>query len=125
LKTVEELEGEVRSLVTAERETFKTRLGEKSDMERELIKQLLDIGLAPYVITLQDRQLFAEQLAQRLEPANPLANPEVPEEGFLVVPTDAERDDADQGERGNFGEMPNRPYEGNDEYGSADPERGV
>ena len=125
LKTKEELEGEVRTLITAERETFKTRLGEKSDMERDLIKQLLDIGLAPYVITLQDRQLFAEQLAQRLEPVNPLANPEVPEEGFPVVPTDAERDDADQGERGNFGEMPNRPYEGNDEYGSAAPERGV
>lgn len=125
LKTTEELEGEVRSLVTAERETFKTRLGEKSDMEREMIKQLLDIGLAPYVITLQDRQLFAEQLAEKLEPVDPLANPEVPEEGFQVVPNDAERDDGDQGERGNFGEMPNRPYEGNDEYGSADPDRGV
>jgi hypothetical protein len=77
------------------------------------------------VITLRDRQLFAEQLAERLEPPNPLANPEVPEEGFQVVPDDREQNDGDQGERGDFGEMPNRIYEGNDEYGSADPERGV
>ena len=109
------LEGEVRSLVTAERESFKTRLGEKSDMERELVKQLLDIGLAPYVITLQDRQLFAQQLEERVRPIDPLGNPEVPEEGFQEVPTDAERDDADQGERGDFGDMPNRPAE--DSYG--------
>jgi len=107
LRSAESLEGEVRSLVTAERESFKTRLGEKSDMERELVKQLLDIGLAPYVITLKDRQLFARQLEERIRP-DPLGNPEVPEEGFQEVPLDTERDDPDQGERGDFGVMPDR-----------------
>lgn len=124
LRTSVALEGEVRSLVTAERESFKTRLGEKSDMERELVKQLLDIGLAPYVITLQDRQLFAQQLEERVRP-DPLGNPAVPEEGFQEVPNDLERDDAVQGERGDFGEMPNRPYEGDDSYGDAVADIGV
>jgi hypothetical protein len=123
-RTSAALEGEVRSLITAERESFKTRLGEKSDMERELVKQLLDIGLAPYVITLQDRQLFAQQLEERVRP-DPLGNPEVPEEGFQEVPTDAERDDAAQGERGDFGDMPSRPYGADDEYADFSTDIGV
>ena len=122
LRPKEALEGEVRSLITAERESFKTRLGQKSDMERELVKQLLDIGLAPYVITLQDRQLFAQQLEEKIRPLDPLGNPEVPEEGFQEVPTDADRDDPDQGERGGYGDMPNREE---DTYGDAAPDVGV
>ena len=122
LRQKEALEGEVRSLITAERESFKTRLGEKSDMERELVKQLLDIGLAPYVITLQDRQLFAQQLEEKIRPVDPLGNPDVPEEGFQEVPTDADRDDPDQGERGGYGDMPNREE---DTYGEAAPDVGV
>jgi hypothetical protein len=122
LRQKEALEGEVRSLITAERESFKTRLGEKSDMDRELIKQLLDIGLAPYVITLQDRQLFAQQLEEKIRPVDPLGNPDVPEEGFQEVPTDADRDDPDQGERGVYGEMPNREE---DTYGDYAPDVGV
>jgi hypothetical protein len=121
LRSAESLEGEVRSLVTAERESFKTRLGEKSDMERELVKQLLDIGLAPYVITLKDRQLFARQLEERIRP-DPLGNPEVPEEGFQEVPLDTERDDPDQGERGDFGVMPDRTE---DTYGDYSADIGV
>lgn len=124
LRKEEDIKAEVRTLITAERETFKTRLGEKSDMERELIKQLLDIGLAPYVILLKDRQLFAQQLEDRVRPVTePETN--VPEEGFQEVPNDNERDEPDQGERGDFGEMPNRPYEGDDIYGDYSDDVGV
>jgi cobalamin biosynthesis protein CobT len=123
--TEEELSDNVRTLITAERDTFKTRLGQKLDMEREQIKQLLDIGLAPYIITLDDRRLFADQLRQTIESTNPLGDADVPEEGFQQVPNDSEQNDPDQGESGNFGDMANREYEGEDDYGKMDPERGV
>jgi len=44
-----------------ERETFKSRMREMDDSEREVTKQLLDIGLAGYIITNEDRKLFAKE----------------------------------------------------------------
>jgi len=47
-----------------ERETFKSRMRGMDDSEREVTKQLLDIGLAGYIITNEDRKLFAREEMQ-------------------------------------------------------------
>lgn len=119
LRPAAELDGEVRILITKEREQFKDTLGRRGDVERDLIKQLLDVGLAPYIMTLRDRQKLAEDLEETLRPKDVLEErPEVPEEGFPAVPKDTEQNDPDEGEAGDYGDAANRPYEGNDVYGN-------
>jgi len=49
------------SLRAKERETFKQRMRQMPDQEREVTKQLLDIGLAGYIITNEDRRMFARE----------------------------------------------------------------
>lgn len=117
VRTLPEVDKEVLLLRTTERTNFVKRLGEMSDQERQLMKDLLDRNMAPYVMTLKDRQLISQQLQERLEREITMPE-EVPEEGFPRTREDTERDDADQGERGDYGDMPNRPYEGNDVYGN-------
>ena len=46
---------------TKERETFKQRMRNLNDTQREITKMLLDIGVAPYVITNEDREIFARE----------------------------------------------------------------
>lgn len=48
-------------LRTREREVFKLRMRNMNDTEREVTKMLLDIGIAPYIITNEDRELFAAE----------------------------------------------------------------
>jgi E3 ubiquitin-protein ligase DOA10 len=50
-----------QSLRAKERETFKQRMRQMPDQEREVTKQLLDIGLAGYIITNEDRRMFARE----------------------------------------------------------------
>ena len=50
-----------QSLQATERETFKQRMRRMPDAEREVTKQLLDIGLAGFIITNEDRRLFAKE----------------------------------------------------------------
>jgi hypothetical protein len=57
---------EVNKLRAAERIKFVQRMAQKSDQEREVIQDLLAIGLAPYVMTNQDRIELAQE-AQRLQ----------------------------------------------------------
>ena len=52
-------------LVAAERIKFVERMARKTDTEREIIQDLLKIGLAPYVITRSDREMLARE-AERL-----------------------------------------------------------
>jgi hypothetical protein len=49
-----------------ERETFTARMKIKSDLDREITKELLDIGLAPYIITNEDRETFAAELMKNI-----------------------------------------------------------
>lgn len=46
---------------TKERETFKQRMRSMNDTQREITKMLLDIGVAPYIITNEDRETFARE----------------------------------------------------------------
>jgi len=52
---------EDQGLRAREREVLKARLREKNDAEREILKLLLDIGIAPYIITNKDREQFAKE----------------------------------------------------------------
>lgn len=56
---------EVNKLRATERLKVVSDMAKKSDTEREVIGDLLRIGLAPYIITLQDRSLFARE-AERM-----------------------------------------------------------
>jgi hypothetical protein len=59
----------VNKLVAAERMKFVQRMAQKSDSEREILQELLKIGLAPYVITRSDREeIFRdEELVQEVD----------------------------------------------------------
>jgi hypothetical protein len=46
---------------TKERERFKQRMRSMNDTQREITKMLLDIGVAPYIITNEDRETFARE----------------------------------------------------------------
>jgi len=52
---------EVAKLRARERHTIVDDLKVRSDSDRELIRDLLQIGLAPYIVTLQDRAMFARE----------------------------------------------------------------
>ena len=57
---------EANKLRSSERMKFVQRMAQKSDQEREVIQDLLKIGLAPYIMTNQDRSELAQE-AQRLQ----------------------------------------------------------
>ncbi len=61
LITKEQASRQDSALRTRERETFKMRMRNMNDTEREVTKMLLDIGIAPYIITNEDRELFAAE----------------------------------------------------------------
>jgi hypothetical protein len=61
LITKEQATTQDSNLRTRERELFKHRMRQMNDTEREATKMLLDIGIAPYIITNQDREIFARE----------------------------------------------------------------
>lgn len=56
-----EQRAEVNKIRATERLKFIQRMATKSDQERDVIGDLLQIGLAPYIISNQDRELFARE----------------------------------------------------------------
>ena len=61
LNTKEQATKQESDLRTREREVFKQRMRSMNDTEREATKMLLDIGIAPYIITNEDREIFARE----------------------------------------------------------------
>lgn len=61
LLTKEQATRQDSDLRTREREVFKMRMRNMDDTNREITKMLLDIGIAPYIITNEDRELFAAE----------------------------------------------------------------
>lgn len=55
----------VNRLVAAEHMRFVQRMAQRTDTEREIIQDLLRVGLAPYIINRSDREEFARE-AERL-----------------------------------------------------------
>lgn len=61
LLDVSEADNIQQNLRAKERETMKQRLRKMNDTEREITKKLLDIGIAAYIITNEDRELFSRE----------------------------------------------------------------
>lgn len=92
---------QANKLRAKERLTIVEDLKKKSDMERELIQQLLSIGAAPYLITQSDRTMFAKQaqdLRDRVR-AEELDLAQVDDEVGVGLARD-NFDDGDEDERG-------------------------
>lgn len=93
----DEAKRNVDVLKARERETFKERMRRLPDAQREITKSLIDLGIAPYLITRDDREAFMRQFQEEVAaaeaaPAAPLPL-DVPEEG-----ANADRDVGPQGE---------------------------
>jgi len=87
LLTKEDASRQESDLRTREREAFKLRMRNMNDTEREISKMLLDIGIAPYVITNEDRKMFAREYGNRdpeieYAQAEQAADVDRPEEGY-------------------------------------------
>jgi hypothetical protein len=70
-----EEKSELKKVRARERMTFVQRMADKTDEDREVIEQHLRLGTAPYIITNQDRVLFArqaEELQEQLRMAEPV-----------------------------------------------------
>ena len=114
---------QANKLRASERIKIVDDLKKKSDTERELIQQLLAIGAAPYLVTQQDRYMFAyeAQLQQDLLRADDEEFDRQQEEDAEVgvgLPRDGD-DDRDEDERGNdhgdYGDLAGLPA-GRDPY---------
>jgi len=73
-----------------ERDEFRLRLRRLPDSLRDITTKLIDLGLAPYLITKDDREAFMKELHERMDGDNPLTSSsdqpqdkgDVPEEGL-------------------------------------------
>lgn len=119
LLTKEKAEKEVETLRSLERETFKQRMKKLSDKDRETIKLMLDIGIAEYIITNEDRRMFAKELQvkQEFDETEQLDPLEVPEGGFTsrdYVDGDElknENGNPIEPDRGDYGDVRDRPMD--------------
>ena len=66
LASVSAARTETNSLRAKERHAFTDRLRGMTDSDREITKQLLDRGLAPFIVTVADRDMFAKQLQDQM-----------------------------------------------------------
>lgn len=107
---------EVEFLSGREREEFKRRLKNKSDLERELSKSLLAIGVAEYVITVKDRKALEEEYLAQKMPAEEEDDFERPESRQIdnVGIDDDERAPAEYDSPNNDVEMPEYVYVSDD-----------
>jgi hypothetical protein len=114
------------TLKAKERTSFTDRLRNMTDTDREITKELIDRGLAPTIITREDRAMFAREVAETEREEDlevGVGRPvDYQDQGDLPVPGDVE-------ERGNYGDYSNAPgndgrdYEQPDQFD--DDERGV
>jgi hypothetical protein len=90
------------TLKAKERITFTERFRMMTDADREITKELVDRGLAPYIITKQDRVLFAREVAEEQEEEDIGVGRPVDYENQGEVPINEEIV-----ERGNYGDYSN------------------
>ena len=101
LADYKEEKANVNKLQSAERMRFVQRMAQKSDTEREIIQDLLRIGLAPYVITRSDREELAREAARLQEEV--FRDETLIQEGDAEVGVGQPRDVFEQGEEGAAG----------------------
>lgn len=106
----------VNTLRATERLTFVERMAAKTDMDRLITKELIATGTAPYIITNEDRQMFAAELLARelaeVEADEDLAVDDDVGVGRPTEPEDAEEDARGRGDDGDYGN--NAPLPRND-----------
>jgi len=121
-------------LRTRERETFKQRMRSMDDEQRQTTKMLLDIGIAGFIITNEDREFFAREYkypdpeAEYAELVQEQPNEEVPDEGANAMRdnnADGEMQLSEIGERreadwGGYGDIDERLHDENDTGGQMD-----
>jgi len=117
----QDAEKEYENLRTQERETLKKRLRSMNDTEREITKTLLEIGIASYIITNVDRELFAKEY-KPLEPENEKEPDDLePEEGYNDTRDYVDNGDQPLGENGHelevdYGDYGDRAVRDYDDY---------
>lgn len=105
------------TLKAKERITFTERFRLMTDADREISKELVDRGLAPYIITKQDRVVFAREVAEQQEAKD--------EDVGVGRPVGAEEQQAefpiteDIAERGAYGDLAAEPNGGGHDYEEA------
>lgn len=113
------------TLRAREREEFKERMRRLPDAQREITKMLIDRGLAAYLITKDDREVFLKEMQEKLERETvPQQDEEVPPEQMPDEGLNVERFTGAQGEvpevdgqelqtdYGDYGDAPARNAEG-------------
>ena len=99
LASLKEARTETNTLRAKERHLFTDRLREMTDSQRQITKDLLDRGMAPYIITNEDRDVFAQQLERELEPLM-----EADQDVGVGAPRDAPDDDDRNADHGDYGD---------------------
>jgi hypothetical protein len=98
----EEAKKNVDTLRAREREEFKERMRRLPDAQREITKMLIDKGIAPYLITREDREMFASELQEEMKQVDvfvqPIPEAELAEEGVTREDANETRDVGPQGE---------------------------
>jgi hypothetical protein len=125
----EDAEKEQNILRARERETLKERLRGMTDSEREITKKLLDIGIAPYIITNADREMFKQEYNIREEPdvfATGFVDENRPEEGYNdnrdyeddtePIGQNGQTMNVDTGDYGDMAQRDYNDYTGNPQY---------
>lgn len=99
LASLKDAKTETNTLKAKERHLFTDRMREMTDSQRQITKDLLDRGMAPYIITKKDRDTFAAQLEREIEP---LVEPDIDER--VGAPRDAPDDDDYNVDHGEYGD---------------------
>lgn len=93
----EKAESEELDLRTKETNLLKSRYREMTDTRRQLVKSLVDIGIADFIVTNEDRELFSKEFERNVEKEyenlEQTQDLNRPEEGYNV-----ERDYVDNGD---------------------------
>ena len=119
LASLDEARKESNTLRAKERHTLTERLRNMTDAEREITKDLLDRGLAPYIITNADREGFARQLEQEVG-----ADLEDPDVGVGGPVDDENEEDGIRPDGGDYGDNLGRGDRERDEYYEAPDDEG-
>jgi hypothetical protein len=106
LADLQEEKKKTNTLRAVERATFTDRMRLKRDIDREITKELLDIGIAPYIITNKDREVFASELSKKFE------EPNTEEDIGVGLPRDPTDDDlvAENIDNGDYGDARAVPF---------------
>jgi hypothetical protein len=103
-----EIADRIVKIRSKEREAFRTRLGQKSDAERNTIVDMMGLGLleSSVVVNMDDRAAFAEEVEAENYSVLPISQSQDNDDG---IPTELY-------EEGNYGELMDEPEEDYTDY---------